>query len=62
MFKLKLLLGALTGVAAAYLFGAFVAWDFDAGNWDAFGRAILGVCVMPVTAILGAAMAGEEGR
>lgn len=26
----------------AYLVGAFVCWDFNAGNWDAFARVMVG--------------------
>lgn len=42
---------------ASYLVGAFVAWDIDAGNWDAAGRGMLMIvaiaaCLLVSTAIL----------
>lgn len=27
----------------AYLVGAFICWDFNAGNWDIFPRLMVGI-------------------
>ena len=41
MNKIKITEWVLLGVVAGYLFGAFVAWDWNPGHWEAVGRALL---------------------
>jgi hypothetical protein len=32
---------AVVGVATLYLFGAFIEWDFNAGDWQEGGRGLV---------------------
>ena len=49
----KLILSVLASaisVALVYIVGAFMAWDFNPGNWDIVFRFVIGI-VMVVTSI-----------
>lgn len=45
--------GALAGVLLAYLFGAFVAWDLDVGEWLAPWRFIVALGAFILALALG---------
>lgn len=60
MFKFKLIIGALAGITAAYLLGAFVSWDFNAGNWEPIWRGVFGICFFPMVALAGAVIVAAE--
>jgi hypothetical protein len=36
-------IAAMAALVGAYLIGAFIAWDWNPGHWDAAGRMALGV-------------------
>jgi hypothetical protein len=38
MKLLKFILGVVVGLLLFYLMGSFMAWDFNPGHWDVFGR------------------------
>ena len=48
-------LAFVAGLAMAYLFGSFVAWDLNPGAWDQGGRFMLG----SLGVLLGIFMASE---
>lgn len=55
MKTLKFALGFVVGLLLFYLMGSFVAWDFNPGHWDAFGRAIGCVFATILSIVLGVA-------
>lgn len=42
------ILAPIAAIAAVYLLGAFIAWDFNAGNWDQDLRAFIGIIAVVV--------------
>lgn len=39
-------------IPLVYLTGAFIAWDFNAENWDSFGRAMCAVNALWVSGMV----------
>lgn len=48
---IRLIIAAVLIAVGVYLFGAFVAWDFNAGNWDQGGRFIIALLMPGLSAI-----------
>ena len=45
---------------AMYLLSAFAIWDWNPGNWDTFGRFILGCLSILCAAVIAIAIATES--
>lgn len=40
------ILAPIAAISAVYLLGAFIAWDFNAGNWDQRDRFFIGILAL----------------
>ena len=56
---IKSLAAFISTLALFYLFGAFVAWDWDAGEWPTLGRVLLVTVAFP-TALAAAFETGQK--